>query len=396
MSDCTFTSRRFQLICAPLRAILPKLIAPLKNERHCRKFGAKTHLLLSLYAQILHISSANLLLAELNDLGSPQSGRNLRQMVGFDFVDKETSQPVQLNQSSFSRANLSHPYTLWHDCFVALLPYVRNHCRPHYLAALGPLLAIDGSLFDCLGRMLWASYTHSSHKVRGHFLFDLAGLPTKLVLTTGKGSERTVLRQNLQAGVTYLMDRGYNDYALFRQIEAASSHFVTRLLVNAAFEVVQSWQVTPAQRNLGVVTDQLIRFSHSAEVSCVRRVEWVDVLGNTFSYISSRQDIEPYLIVQLYKNRWLIERFFAWTGQHLQLKHWYSENENGVLIQLYAALIMFLLLKLFSAVSGLREFRTMNIEFVNWVQRHLFDGVLEWQIEAYLHTLGFAHSVLIT
>jgi len=396
MSDCTITSRRFQHLCAPLRVILPKLIAALPKERHCRKFGAKTHLLLSLYAQILHISSANLLVSELNDLGSPQSGRNLRQLVNFDFIDKETDQPVQLNQSSFSRANVSHPYTLWRDCFMALLPYVRSHCRPHYLAAFGPLLAIDGSLFDCLGRMLWATYTQTSHKVKGHFLFDLNGLPEKMVLTSGTGSEREVLRQNLLPGVTYLMDRGYNDYTLFRQIEATQAHFVTRLLVSAVYEVVQNWEVSPAQQHLGVVSDQLIRFTQADELTCVRRVEWRDAADHTFTYITSRQDLEPYLIVQLYKNRWLIERFFAWIKQHLQLKHWYSEHENGVLIQLYAALIVFLLLKLFSATCGLREFRTMNIVFVNWIQRHLFDSVHEADIKAYLQTLGFAYSVIIT
>ena len=396
MSDCTITSRRFQHLCAPLQQLLPKLLAPLKNERHCRKFGAKTHLLLSLYAQILHISSANLLVSELNDLSSPQSGRNLRQLVDFDFVDKATDQPVQLNQSSFSRANVSHSYTLWRDCFLALLPLVRSQCRPHYLAALGPLLAIDGSLFDCLGRMLWATYTQASHKVKGHFLFDLEGLPTTLVLTTGKGSERAVLRQSLQAGVTYLMDRGYNDYTLFRQIVAVGSHFVTRQLKSAAFEVVQNWPLTPAQQHLGVRSDQLIRFSQADEVTCVRRVEWCDPAGHLYIYLTSRQDLEPYVIVQLYKNRWLIERFFAWIKQHLQLKHWYSEHENGVLIQLYAALIVFLLLKLFSASCGVREYRTMNIVFVNWVQRHLFDSVTEAEIRAYLQTLGFAYSVIVT
>jgi len=396
MSDCTITARRFQLICAPLRPLLPKLIAALPKERHCRKFGAKTHLLLSLYAQMLHVSSANLLITELNDVGSPQSSRNLRQLVDFDFIDEETDQPVQLNQSSFSRANGSHPYTLWRDCFMALVPYVREHCRPHYLAAVGPLLAIDGSLFDCLGRMLWATYTQTSHKVKGHFLFDPSGLPEKLVLTTGTGSEREVLRQNLLPGITYLMDRGYNDYALFRQIEATPAHFVTRLLKNAAYEVVQNWEVSLAQRHLGVVSDQLIRFTQADVLTCVRRVEWRDAAGHTFTYITSRQDLEPHIIVQLYKHRWLIERFFAWIKQHLQLKHWYSEQENGVLIQLYAALIVFLLLKLFSATCGLREFRTMNIIFVNWIQRHLFDAVKEADIKAYLQTLGFAYSVIVT
>jgi len=50
-----------------------------------------------------------------------------------------------------------------------------------------------------------------------------------MVLTAGSGGEREVLRQNLLPGITYLMDRGYNHYALFRQIEATPAHFITRL-----------------------------------------------------------------------------------------------------------------------------------------------------------------------
>jgi hypothetical protein len=62
--------------------------------------------------------------------------------------------------------------------------------------------------------MSWASYRSTKNKLKGHFFFNLDGLPERLVLTAGTGSERDVLRTNLRSGVTYLIDRGYNDYAL--------------------------------------------------------------------------------------------------------------------------------------------------------------------------------------
>lgn len=393
MPDFTISKRRFHFITAPLRRLAPKFVPA---EPHCRKFSFMTHLWLSLAAQLLKIDSANTLLEELNDVTGPHAQRNLRQLVGFDFTDEQTLQPVQLNQSSFSRANQSHSYSLWRKCWEALLPYARQHCQPHHLAALGPLVAIDGTLFDCLARMVWATYTHSAKKVKGHVLFDLSGLPTKLVLTTGTGSEREVLRQALHAGITYLMDRGYNDYALFLKIQAAQADFVTRMLKSTVYSLVHANSVSQAQQHLGILSDQLIQLNTAPELLVLRRVEWRKPNGEHITYLTSRTDIEPYLVVCLYQNRWQIERFFAWIKQHLQVRHWYSENENGMLIQLYAALITYVLLKLFHAAGWQANQTKMSKTFVNWVQRHLFDAVSEGQIRQYLHALGFAHNVVFT
>ena len=72
------------------------------------------------------------------------------------------------------------------------------------LKGLGQIVAVDGSLFDCLARMSWAVYRSTTPKVKGHF-FNLDGLPQRLVLTTGVGSEREVLATNYRSGVTYLL-----------------------------------------------------------------------------------------------------------------------------------------------------------------------------------------------
>lgn len=141
-----------------------------------------------------------------------------------------------------------------------------------------------------------------------------------------------------------------------------------------------------------MLSDQLIRLDQADEVTLVRLVGFRDLNGDEWRYITSRLDIDPFIIVQLYQQRWQIERFFYWIKRHLWLKHWYSESENGVLIQLYAALITFLLLKLFSVSCGSREFRQMNSEFVRWVQRHLFDRVVADEITAYLRLFGVANN----
>ena len=51
-------------------------------------------------------------------------------------------------------------------------------------------------------------------------------------------------------------------------------------------------------------------------------------------------------ILNLYKMRWQIELFFKWIKQNLRIKHWIGRNENAIKIQLYSALIAYVLIRL--------------------------------------------------
>lgn len=396
MSHFTINPRRFQLICAPLLTFLEAAVTGQRSDWHTRKFTAKQHLLLTIFAHFAQAPSANALLEELNEVVGLKRERNLRQLIGFDQLETDTNQLQLLNQSSFSRANAKRSYRLWHYCFGKLWQIAKPHCQPRHLAGLGQLVAVDGSLFECLGRMMWATYRTTSNKVRGHFFFDLAGLPDKLVLTNGKGSERQILREHLRPKVTFIFDRGYNDYALFAYATKIGAFFVTRPLSNAVFEVVLERKVAATQMQRGVICDQNISLAVEGELTILRRVSFRDIEGNEWCYLTNRFDLDPLTIVQLYQYRWQIELFFWWIKRHLQLRHWYSECENGVLIQLYAALIAFVLLKLYSLHCGKAEFRQMHIDFVRWCQRHLFEPVQPTEILAYLHLLDSDNENICT
>jgi hypothetical protein len=110
MSNSTINLRRFQLLVAPVLAHLEAAIWTHRSNWHLRKFPARTHFLLSLYAHCTHALSANALLEELNDLGAvPQRERNLRQMLDFDELDLHTNQPITLNNLAFPESMLSVP-----------------------------------------------------------------------------------------------------------------------------------------------------------------------------------------------------------------------------------------------------------------------------------------------
>jgi hypothetical protein len=391
LANFTTSKSLFELLISPISAYLPKAIERHKSDWRCRKFTTTHHFYLTIFAQLIGAKSSNALLEELNDPTCTHQQRKLRHLIGF-------AEPTGLNQSSLSRANAHHCYEVWRDCFHQLVELTRKRACSIQLEGLERVLFVDGSLFDWLPGMVWASYASTTNKVKGHFFLDLNGLPDKMVLTNGKGNEREILRTNFFAGFTYVFDRGYKDYDLFKGLLKAQAHFVTRLPSNANYRVLERKPIEPSQAKLGVLKDETIELGrhHYSAIARVRLVTFKDSQGQEWRYLTSREDQEALMVVELYLRRWDIEFFFRWIKRHLQVKHWYSRCENGVLIQLYATLITFLLLKLYAALDEGSRFKRMNIDFVRYIERHLFGEAASSQVVNYFHLLALEATLLQT
>lgn len=70
----------------------------------------------------------------------------------------------------------------------------------------------------------------------------------------------------------------------------------------------------------------------------------------------------------------------------MKVKRFLGRNENAVLIQLYAALITFMLLQIYAKVAENRERVTKRI--LRRVRRRLLNVVTDDEIVAYLATSG--------
>jgi len=162
---------------------------------------------------------------------------------------------------------------------------------------------------------------------------------------------------------------------------------VTRPLKSLVIEVLEERVVELPQRHQGILYDQRVRLGQGPNTVELRRVIFRDSRGEKWAYLTNRFDLEPLLLVELYQRMWEVELFFWWLKRHLQLKHWYSENENGVLIQLYAGLISFILLKIYAAATSKGQLEKLRIGFLRQIRRHLFDLVVLSEIEAYLFSL---------
>ncbi|VAW18520.1 Mobile element protein [hydrothermal vent metagenome] len=74
--------------------------------------------------------------------------------------------------------------------------------------------------------------------------------------------------------------------------------------------------------------------------------------GKVIRLVTNDLDAPAEEIADLYKQRWQIELLFKWIKQNLKIKHFIGTSENAVRIQLFVALITYLLLRLAQAAQS--------------------------------------------
>jgi hypothetical protein len=110
---------------------------------------------------------------------------------------------------------------------------------------LGQLISIDGSLVDAVLSMTWADYRRGAKKAKTHIGFDInRGIPRKIFLTAGKGSERPFVSKILAPGETGVLDRGYQSHNNFDILQEDGKHFVCRIKENTLKTCLETYPVS--------------------------------------------------------------------------------------------------------------------------------------------------------
>jgi len=228
------------------------------------------------------------------------------------------------------------------------------------LKALEGLTAVDGSLLPALPRMAWALWVDETHRAaKMHLAFEvLRGVPVKVSVTEGNGSEKNELRKMLEAGRLYVVDRGYAEYQLFQEIIDAKSSFVGRIRNDANWAAVKERPVSPEAKAIGVLSDREVwlggKKSRKALEQTLRIVEVdtgkIDKKGNpeVLLLATNRMELDADLVALAYRYRWSVELFFRWFKCILGCQHLLAHSENGVEIQVYVAIIASLLVSLWT------------------------------------------------
>jgi hypothetical protein len=229
---------------------------------------------------------------------------------------------------------------------------------------LKKLTAVDGSFFRLAPRVWWALCTkpngtprqprqqnqHGNVRVDVHFNV-LDGVPEQVVLTNGRTPEYETLRTHLEAEHFYVLDRAYHAYDVLGAIVAAKSDFLVRLRGDMQFAVLEELPRSAAECLAGVQQVQIVQAQsvrgREGLGDCVLKLVTVQTAeGSPLRLLTNRLDLEAELLAVVYRHRWQIELFFRWLKCLVRFDHFFSEQPNGVALQMGAAVIGTLLLAL--------------------------------------------------
>jgi hypothetical protein len=284
-----------------------------------------------------------------------------------------------VSAGSFTEAQHLFDPALLQELVTELARRVPGARVPQDWDGLKNLTAVDGSLLPALPRMAWALWRDEGHKAaKMHVHFEvLRGIPVGVTVTTANDSEKQQLRQTLQAGRLYVIDRGYAEYQLFQDILDVGSQFVGRLRDNAVWEVVEQRSVSAAAGAAGVRSDRVVWLGCEQSKQALRQPLRVLEVATGKTGSQGRAEVlllatccltmAAELVALAYKFRWEEELFFRWFKCVLGRRHLLSESRDGLTVQVYVALIANLLLTLWAGKKPTkRTFEMFCLFFMGW------------------------------
>lgn len=285
--------------------------------------------------------------------------------------------------------------------FEAIYEWMAGHyekhlkIRPKWLENLqrfdSTLIAIGGGLVDW-GMRVGPKPKEGLPKVQLKVTLGLRGLlpcSVKAFMNQEDLSEQTALAKAIvgathRAGDFMAFDQGLSKRATLQQLDQKGLFFITRCKANVRYEYLETFKNIQGRLADGLrfVQDIKVNLYGSAEqlLDHPFRLIEVDVLDgeagkeSKLYFLTNIYEMSAMDIARAYRRRWDIEVFFRFLKQELNLKHLINRTPNGIMIQIYSALMAAILIVTFKKINKIEGYKIAKIQF----EDELFE---EWLLE---------------
>jgi IS4 transposase len=275
-------------------------------------------------------------------------------------------------RSTLSRANARRPVGVFAETFAMLAKKADRHTRAE---GAEMVRLIDSSPVP-LGKMCeWAEWNGRIRGMKMHVIYHPGkDVPRCVEITPATVNDVEIGRQTeLEAGATYVFDKGYYHFGWWKKINAANAFFVTRVKVNTRLRKTKSRYVRKTIGNgFKIIDDADVMLASKGDSKLpipLRRIKVKRDKGGMITLITNDLERTAVEIAALYKGRWQIELLFRWIKQHLNLRKFMGRNDNAIRLQIIAAMIAYLLLRLARRLNSLRM---LDLRFAELVCQRLF------------------------
>ena len=302
-------------------------------DHRSRKLTTGTAIELHVVAQLLQLGSYDLLTEQL------KARPELQAAVGLDTI----------SNSSLTRKLKVICTESLQNLFLGLVQQIQALTADQKAASpnIGRLHLVDAtdiSLPTLLGR--WARCGERKTGVRLHVRLVAVSpdalYPDKVIASTSSVREAVVACELVtDENATYVMDRGYEKHKDLEAWLQQEKKFVVRIRDRTKPVPMEETRraTLPSEGNVTILEDVDVQLTKIA--GRLRLVAFMDRKGRTYRVLTNRWDVTAAEVAQIYKSRWLIELFFKWVKQHLNLVRLYSKDPEAVWNQLFLSLIAY-------------------------------------------------------
>jgi len=315
-------------------------------ERHAgdaydKSFTSWKHLVTLVFAQLGRIESLRGLEAAFN--ANAQHHYHLN--VG------------RIARTTVSDANKRRPVRVFADTFAMLASRADRTTRREG----GELVRLIDSSPIPLGKLCdWATWNGRIRGMKMHVVYDPhSDCPGEVEVTPANVNDVEIGQKvAIESAATYVFDKGYCHFGWWQKINAGGAFFVTRKKVNCR---LRSRRRRPLRKRKGdgfkILDDHEVVLASKGNARLaipLRRIRVRRDTGGKITLITNDLSRPAVEIAALYKSRWQIELLFRWIKQHLCIRKFLGDNENAIRLQIFAAMIAYLLLRLTARLHSLR------------------------------------------
>ena len=330
-----FTPIIFSKLLAPInRRQFSAIVARHAGDAYDKGFRSWDHLVALIFAQFSTATSLRGLEASFN----AHSQHHYHLGTG------------RIARSTLADANRRQPVAVFTDAFSLLAGQLDRNARREGKE----LLRLIDSTPIPLGKLCaWAQWNGRIRGMKAHIVYDPnADCPRLLDITHATVNDAEIGRTiQIEAGATYVFDKGYCHYGWWTAIAGAKAFFVTRPKTNMKLDTVCLRGFKEADGDgFTVLEDAEVSFASKGDSKLPIKLRRVSVRrhqdGATLELLTNDLERKAVAIGQLYKTRWQIELLFRWMKQHLRIRAFIGNNENAIRLQIIAAMIAYVLIRI--------------------------------------------------
>ena len=338
------------------RRVFATIVSQHDGDRYVKGFDSWDHLVTLLFGQVGGVSS----LRELVEIWNAQGVHHYHLGAG------------PICRSTVSDANQRRPAAIFAEVFAYMSGLASGSLDRQSRQALR---LIDATPIPLTNLHDWATWNGRTRGLKAHVVYDPdADRPVHLEITSSTVNDVTVARDlQIVPRAIYVFDKAYVDYGWWRRLHDAKCVFVTRPKTNVPFSVVKKRRLSKAARVASIISDATVRLASQQKAMLpvnLRRIEVRRDDGTVLTILSNDLKRSAAKIAALYRKRWQIELLFRWIKQHLKIRAFFGRSENAIRLQIFAAMIAYLLLRIAAAAS---RSTLPALRFADLVRSKLFD-----------------------